>query len=140
MGHGQTTDTENTNQLHLRATMHLQFPQLRQRKAQEKEVGQDVQTGHDGPDPTDIDTIRFDGRVPDPSERPALEDHRDDHDSGVGRCEETDGPEHTFELLAWEDASEEEKSTDFDDADGWGVKDLCREDALIAHAQQEFAW
>ena len=106
-GHGQTTDTKDTDQLQFRPAAHLQFPQLRQGKAQEKKIRQHVHTGHDDPDLTRIDTLGFDNWVPDSFNRPALEDHRNDHDCGVSRYEETDGPKHAFEFAAREDTSEQ---------------------------------
>ena len=68
-------------------------------------------------DLTSIDTLRFDSRIPNSLDRSVLEDHCVNHDLGVYRYKETDGPKYTSELLARDHASEQKRSTDLDDAD-----------------------
>ena len=104
--HGQTTDTEETDYLHLCPATHLESPQLRQRKAQQDQIRQHVHTVEEISHLTTIDALRFNSLVPSALHRSARKDQCDLRDCGVGCYEETDGPEDTPQLLKRKDTSE----------------------------------
>lgn len=55
-----------------------------------------------------------------------MEDRAKHHDAAIYDDEDPDCVEQNAEMTARKDAREEEKGTDFDGGDGWGVEYFCR--------------